>query len=147
MQNAMTFEQFLRRPDVTYEELARFDPAQQGDPPPVAEQVEIQVKYQGYIDRQLEQVERAVKMESTRIPDGFDYLAAPGPDRRSPGKADQIPSRYPGAGVTHSGDDPGGHHRHFHCSQGTGAGMTGGAVKILESGAAGAGDCAHPGAG
>ena len=78
MQNSLTLEQFLRRPDVTYEELKSFDPASRMISAQVAEQVEIQVKYQGYIDRQLDQVNRAVKMESTRIPDGFDYLGLPG---------------------------------------------------------------------
>ncbi|HTG81278.1 MAG TPA: tRNA uridine-5-carboxymethylaminomethyl(34) synthesis enzyme MnmG [Geobacteraceae bacterium] len=78
MQNALTYEQLLRRPDVGYAELARLDRESGEVPAAVAEQVEIQVKYQGYIDRQLEQVERARKLESTRIPDGFDYLALPG---------------------------------------------------------------------
>lgn len=78
LQNAVTLEQLLRRPDITYGELARFD-APSGDvPAPVQEQVEIQVKYQGYIDRQLEQVARSRKMEHTRIPDDFDYAALTG---------------------------------------------------------------------
>jgi len=78
MQNAMTYEQLLRRPDVGYAELARIDAASREVPTLVAEQVEIQVKYQGYIDRQLEQVERARKLEAARIPEGFDYLGLPG---------------------------------------------------------------------
>jgi len=78
MQNAMTYEQLLRRPDIGYDELGRIDPESGAVPALVAEQVEIQVKYQGYIDRQLDQVERARKMESTRIPDRFDYLGLPG---------------------------------------------------------------------
>ncbi|MGD0843335.1 MAG: tRNA uridine-5-carboxymethylaminomethyl(34) synthesis enzyme MnmG [Geobacteraceae bacterium] len=78
MQNAMTFEQLLRRPDFTYLELARFDAASRDIPVKIAEQVEIQVKYHGYIERQLEQVERSRKLEGTRIPDGFDYAAIPG---------------------------------------------------------------------
>jgi len=78
MQNALTFEQLLRRPDFTYLELARFDAASRDIPAKIAEQVEIQVKYHGYIERQLEQVERSRKLEGTRIPDGFDYAAIPG---------------------------------------------------------------------
>lgn len=42
------------------------------------EQVEIQIKYQGYIERQLDQVERARKLEGTRIPAGLDYAVIPG---------------------------------------------------------------------
>jgi tRNA uridine 5-carboxymethylaminomethyl modification enzyme len=74
LQNSVTFEQLLRRPDVTYAELARLDESSRGVPATVAEQVEIQVKYQGYIDRQLEQVERTRKLEGTRLPLDFDYL-------------------------------------------------------------------------
>jgi len=78
MQNAMTFEQLLRRPDFTYAELARIDADSREVPAKIAEQVEIQVKYQGYIDRQLEQVARARKLEGAKIPEGFDYSAMPG---------------------------------------------------------------------
>ncbi|RQW76911.1 MAG: tRNA uridine-5-carboxymethylaminomethyl(34) synthesis enzyme MnmG, partial [Geobacter sp.] len=78
MQNAVTLEQFLRRPDVTYEDLSRFDASCCDIDGTVAEQVEIQVKYQGYIDRQLEQVERSRKLEACRIPSGLDYFGLPG---------------------------------------------------------------------
>jgi tRNA uridine 5-carboxymethylaminomethyl modification enzyme len=78
MQNALTFEQLLRRPDFTYADLARIDAPSREVPAKVAEQVEIQIKYQGYIDRQLEQVERARKLEGTRIPDSFDYAGMTG---------------------------------------------------------------------
>ncbi len=74
LQNAVTFEQLLRRPDVTYAELAHLDEVSRRVPATVAEQVEIQVKYQGYIDRQLDQVERTRKLEGTRLPVDFDYL-------------------------------------------------------------------------
>jgi tRNA uridine 5-carboxymethylaminomethyl modification enzyme len=78
MQNAMTFEQLLRRPDFTYADLAQID-ADSGDiPAKIAEQVEIQIKYQGYIDRQLEHVARARKLEGARIPDEFDYAGISG---------------------------------------------------------------------
>jgi tRNA uridine 5-carboxymethylaminomethyl modification enzyme len=78
MQNALTFEQLLRRPDIAYSDLGRIDAGIRDIPAKVAEQVEIQVKYQGYIDRQLDQVECARKLEGTRIPEGFDYAGMPG---------------------------------------------------------------------
>ncbi|MBT1073869.1 tRNA uridine-5-carboxymethylaminomethyl(34) synthesis enzyme MnmG [Geobacter grbiciae] len=78
LQNAVTHEQLLRRPDITYKELCRIDPRAAEVPPVVREQVEIQIKYQGYIERQLDQVERARKLEGTRVPVGFDYGALPG---------------------------------------------------------------------
>lgn len=73
MQNAMSLEQLLRRPDVTYQELMRIDKAAGDVLPQIREQVEIHIKYQGYIDRQLDQVERARKLETTAIPSTFDY--------------------------------------------------------------------------
>ncbi len=78
LQNALTFTQLLRRPDIGYEELERLDAESAAVPPQVREQVEIQVKYQGYIDRQLEQVRRQERMEGARIPSDFDYAALPG---------------------------------------------------------------------
>jgi tRNA uridine 5-carboxymethylaminomethyl modification enzyme len=78
LQNALTFEQLLRRTDFTYAELARIDSATSAVPAIIADQVEIQVKYQGYIDRQMEQVERARKLEGTRIPEGLDFAGVPG---------------------------------------------------------------------
>ncbi|WP_298431809.1 tRNA uridine-5-carboxymethylaminomethyl(34) synthesis enzyme MnmG [Geobacter sp.] len=78
LQNALTFEQLLRRPAITYDELMRIDPGAAEIPPAVREQVEIQIKYQGYIERQLDQVEKARKLEGTRIPGDIDYAAIPG---------------------------------------------------------------------
>jgi len=73
IQNAVTYEHLLKRPDITYAELERLDPSLAAVPGEVQEQVEIQVKYQGYIERQLEQVRRMARMESARIPPDFDY--------------------------------------------------------------------------
>ena len=78
IQNAVTYEHLLKRPDITYVELVRLDPSLATVAAEVKEQVEIQVKYKGYIDRQLEQVKRMARMESARIPAGFDYLAITG---------------------------------------------------------------------
>jgi tRNA uridine 5-carboxymethylaminomethyl modification enzyme len=78
IQNAVTYEQLLRRPDIGYQELERIDSQAFETPAAVREQVEIQIKYQGYIDRQLEQVERTRKLENARIPDDFDYVALSG---------------------------------------------------------------------
>lgn len=78
LQNALTHEQLLRRPDITYGELGRIDPLAAEVSPAVREQVEIQIKYQGYIERQLDQVERSRKLEGAGIPADFDYGVIPG---------------------------------------------------------------------
>ena len=70
----------LRRPDVSYKQLmtlAGIDGRRFDDPaldPAVAEQVEIQVKYAGYIDRQAKEVERHDHYENLKLPEGLDYL-------------------------------------------------------------------------
>lgn len=68
----------LRRPELHYSDLAPFDPGWPGLSADVAEQVEISVKYEGYIRRQLAQVEDFRKMERRVLPPGLDYAAVPG---------------------------------------------------------------------
>lgn len=78
MQNAINYEHLLRRPDLTWRDLIRIDPRITEEDARIWEQVEIQVKYQGYIDRQLEQVARNRGIEGARIPDRFNYGALSG---------------------------------------------------------------------
>ncbi len=72
-----TADVVLARPDVSYAALQ-----QALDlpvlPPYVAEQVEIETKYSGYIEKELKAAERVRKMETRRIPPGFDVMAVPG---------------------------------------------------------------------
>lgn len=72
-------EEVLRRPDVTYDLLMTIDGLGPGlDAPAAREQVEIQVKYQGYISRQEEEIARHHAAESQRLPADFDYTGVPG---------------------------------------------------------------------
>ena len=68
----------LRRPRIHYDELAPFDPGRPDLPPDVAEQVEISVKYEGYIRRQEKQVEDFQKMASHALPPNLDYSSIQG---------------------------------------------------------------------
>ncbi|OHC63122.1 MAG: tRNA uridine-5-carboxymethylaminomethyl(34) synthesis enzyme MnmG [Rhodocyclales bacterium GWA2_65_20] len=69
----------LRRPEVGYASLMSLPGAGVGVADPrVAEQVESQAKYAGYIERQKEEVEKAQDAEALRLPDGFDYAAVRG---------------------------------------------------------------------
>jgi tRNA uridine 5-carboxymethylaminomethyl modification enzyme len=63
----------LRRPEVTYAHLETVLPSPYELTDEMKEQVEIQIKYAGYIEKQLLQVERLNKMEKKRIPDDIDY--------------------------------------------------------------------------
>lgn len=78
LQKGTSFEHLLRRPEIGYEQLQEIDPQVVGLNAAVREQVEIQVKYQGYIERQLEQIERMRKQEEARIPADMEYRAIPG---------------------------------------------------------------------
>lgn len=78
VQKGTSFEQLLKRPEITYDDLAEFDDVSRETPSVIRDQVEIQIKYQGYIDRQLEQIERSRKLEHTRIPPEVDYNAING---------------------------------------------------------------------
>ncbi|HEF0124871.1 TPA: tRNA uridine-5-carboxymethylaminomethyl(34) synthesis enzyme MnmG [Citrobacter youngae] len=72
-------EDLLRRPDMTYAQLtslSAFAPAL--DDPQAAEQVEIQVKYEGYISRQQDEIERQQRNENTLLPATLDYRQVSG---------------------------------------------------------------------
>lgn len=62
----------LKRPELVYSDLAHLKGEGVGDPQ-VAEQVEIQNKYAGYIDRQKDEIEQMRRQENTPLPEGFDY--------------------------------------------------------------------------
>jgi len=78
IQKGTTLEHLLKRSDIVYSDLAEMDDVSRGTPLVVREQVEIQTKYRGYIDRQMEQVERAKKLESAVIPAELDYASIKG---------------------------------------------------------------------
>ena len=74
-----TFEELLRRPGVHYRDLLSLPGAGPCLPDDkAAEQVEIQIKYQGYIDRQRDEVGRQEQFETTRLPVDLDYRSVRG---------------------------------------------------------------------
>ncbi len=64
----------LKRPELRYEHIALLAPIDEELPHVVKEQVEIQIKYDGYIQRQQRQIHQFKKMENLRIPDTFSYI-------------------------------------------------------------------------
>ncbi|HHV71062.1 MAG TPA: tRNA uridine-5-carboxymethylaminomethyl(34) synthesis enzyme MnmG, partial [Clostridia bacterium] len=73
LSKAVSLAELLKRPQLTYQDLRLFDPEQPDLDSQVIEQVEIQVKYEGYISRQLEQVERFKHLEEKIIPPEFKF--------------------------------------------------------------------------
>jgi tRNA uridine 5-carboxymethylaminomethyl modification enzyme len=65
----------LRRPQLCYGDLAEIDPVPPALSRPVTEQVEIQIKYEGYIRRQLKDIEEQRRLEDSPLPDDIDYLS------------------------------------------------------------------------
>jgi tRNA uridine 5-carboxymethylaminomethyl modification enzyme len=78
LKNGASLEELLRRPEITIDALLFLDPELAGLPVEVLDQLEISAKYAGYIERQLEQVERFRRTEEVAIPAAFDYDAVSG---------------------------------------------------------------------
>lgn len=68
----------LKRPEMSYEHIEAIVPSEIPLELEVKEQVEIQIKYEGYIEKAVQQVERLKKMENKKIPDNIDYDAISG---------------------------------------------------------------------
>ncbi len=78
LKSGATLAELIRRPELSYEALAPLDPARPEDlPERVAEQVNIRIKYAGYIERQMRQVEQFRKIEKKTIPEDLDYDEVP----------------------------------------------------------------------
>ena len=76
--SGLSLAALLRRPQLGYDDLAPFDPGRPALPREVTRQVEIRLRYEGYIKRQLRQVEEFSRMESRALPEDMDYDRVPG---------------------------------------------------------------------
>ena len=73
LKTAASLAEILRRPEMKYEYLESIDPERPALPPEVTEQVEIDIKYDGYIKRQLKQVEQFKRLAAKKIPGDLNY--------------------------------------------------------------------------
>ena len=78
LEKGLKMAELLKRPLVDYDLLAPFDPERPDLPGEIFEQVEIDIKYEGYIKRQQAQINEMKRLEVQRIPDGTDYSAISG---------------------------------------------------------------------
>lgn len=90
LNNAVDAITLLKRPQLTYSQIEQLTPSPYELSDEVKEQVEIQVKYSGYIEKQLVQVERLHKMERKKIPEDIDYDAIHGLSMESKEKLKKI---------------------------------------------------------
>jgi len=105
LRNQATLAQILRRPEVGFDQLRRVRPDIPNFKLDVDAQVEIQIKYQGYVNRQLEIVERFQRMEHVRLPNDIDYSLISGLSREVCEKLSRVKPRSLGqasriAGIT-----------------------------------------------
>ncbi len=77
LKTGTSLAELMCRPELDYEKLGEIDPGRKELPDSVIEQVEIEIKYEGYIERQLRQVEQFKKMEKKKIPQDLDYDEVP----------------------------------------------------------------------
>lgn len=77
LKNGISLGDLIRRPELSYDIVAPLDKDRPDLPQDVREQVNINIKYEGYIKRQLKQVEGFKKLEKKRLPDNLDYDEIP----------------------------------------------------------------------
>lgn len=70
----ISLAELLKRPEVTYENLSEVDPERPALSYHTVSQLEVMIKYSGYIDKQMKQIEKFRKLEEKRLPENLDYL-------------------------------------------------------------------------
>ena len=73
LKSGISLAELIKRPELDYERLAPLDAGRPSLPPDVCEQVNIEIKYEGYIKRQMQQVIQFKKTEGRHLPENFDY--------------------------------------------------------------------------
>jgi len=106
LKNVTSLEELLRRPELAYHDLKAFDPSHDSLSPEVVEQVELEVKYAGYIRKQEELIERFRRMEQVRIPEDMTYTNITGLTREVKEKLSRIKPMTLGQATRISGVTP-----------------------------------------
>jgi len=73
LKSGITLQELIKRPEIKYNAIASIDKKRENLPEDIVEQVEIQIKYEGYIKRQQTQVKQFIKLEKKIIPEDIDY--------------------------------------------------------------------------
>lgn len=102
----VTLAELIKRPELSYELLATIDKHRPELPWDVRQQVNINLKYEGYISRQLRQVEHFKKLENNIIPEGLDYYEINGLRKEAMQKLDKFNPRSIGQASRISGVSP-----------------------------------------
>jgi tRNA uridine 5-carboxymethylaminomethyl modification enzyme len=107
LEQPASLEQLLKRPQLHYEDLKELGANAAKDlAPAVEQQIEVQCKYEGYIKRQFEQVDKFKKLEKKRIPEDFDYAEVQGLSREIQGRLEEVRPQSLGQASRISGITP-----------------------------------------
>jgi tRNA uridine 5-carboxymethylaminomethyl modification enzyme len=106
LKNICSLAQLLKRPEISFSDLSLFKPDLVGTDLSTAVQAEVEIKYAGYVQRQLEGVERFKKMELVRIPENVDYSEIQSLSREAREKLTRIRPRSLGQALRISGMTP-----------------------------------------
>ena len=106
VQTGFTLANLLKRPQISYDMLAKIDPARPDLPYRVQQTVEVSVKYEGYIKKQIAEVKRQEKLEAKQLSPGIDYLSIKGLRIEAAQKLDKIKPLTVGQAARISGVNP-----------------------------------------
>ncbi len=106
LKNQTSLLQLLRRPEISFLQLRTIAPELESIPVDLALQAETEIKYSGYVERQVEGVQRFRKMENVRLPEDIDYSTITGLSREAREKLDKIRPRSLGQASRISGITP-----------------------------------------
>ena len=102
----ITVSNLLKRPGITFDMVKKFAPIEEGLSKTGVEQLEILIKYEGYIEKEKKEAERLIKLEKMIIPEGLDYLNMPGLALEARSKLHEINPRTIGQASRISGVNP-----------------------------------------
>ena len=106
LKSGTTLAELIRRPELNYDKLAVLDSQRVPLPEDVREQVNIEIKYEGYIKRQMQQVAQFKKLEGRHLPEHFDYSSVKSLRREAVQKLNQIQPETIGQASRISGVSP-----------------------------------------
>ncbi len=106
LKSGITLAELVKRPELSYEILACLDPERPKLPSDVREQVNIEIKYEGYIKRQMQQVAQFKKLEGRKMPEQFDYAQVKSLRREAVQKLNQVQPSTVGQASRISGVSP-----------------------------------------
>lgn len=106
LKSGITLAELVKRPELNYGLLACLDPDRPELPEDVQEQVNIEIKYEGYIKRQMQQVAQFKKLEGRKLPEAFDYGQVKSLRREAVQKLNQVQPATVGQASRISGVSP-----------------------------------------